>query len=96
MTPGSVATFRCICSYMLSWSALLRPVPSIGISMESTFSTPRPVSTTCSFMSVLTRRPAPVSNTTDTATCATTSARCKRCFLRLPLIRRTPAEIHDA
>ena len=40
--------------------------------------------------------PAPASSTTDTATCATTSARCRRCLRNPPLNRRAPAAIHAA
>jgi hypothetical protein len=94
-TPGRARISRC----MRAYSALLATSNSrltlaglrSGTGIVSTSSVRSPVLTSASCMVVRVSSPAPASSTTETATCATTSARCRRSRPSVAFTRRTPA-----
>ena len=90
------ATSSCIRSNSAFASSSFRASKSHGTSIVSTLSVERPVFTSASCSIVRVSSPAPVSRMTDTAICATTRPRCRRCRRTPPLIRLTPAATHAA
>ncbi len=74
-------------------SASLRPPPLSGTSIVRTSSLASPLRTSDSCNIVRVSSPAPVKRITETAICATTSARCSRWRLSPPLMRLIPDEM---
>ena len=92
-TPGSARISSAISpKRCLAAASTVESVARNGTGIVKTSSVRRPVLTADSSIIVRVSRPAPASNTTDTAIWATTSPRCSRCLPGVPVSRFGPAE----
>ena len=101
VTPGSARISRCMRRYVcLAAASAAESVADVKssscTSIVSTDSVVSPVRTSESRSIVRVSSPAPASRTTDTAICAMTRARWRRCFRTLPLALRPPPAITEA